>query len=149
MATNQPVSQLNGLPMLETVLVGTPPIVLTSPQRAADDQARKWASVEEHIAAWTPATGEPDERTDADGYRLPARKAVRLALEIAARLCQGGVTSPEWVASDGNGGIDFEWRSGDHAETLSINARGEMELMEFGNSKLIARKPATFAPPAR
>lgn len=149
MATNQSISPLNGLPMLETVLVGTPPVALASPRRDADDQALKWKSVEERIAAWAPATCEPDERVDEDGYRLPGRNAVALALEIAARLCTGGATSPQWVVSDGNGGIDFEWRDGDRAETLSINARCEMELMEFENSKLVARRPASLVPPAR
>lgn len=93
---------MNGLPIIETVLVSTPPVC------------------------------------------LPTRETIALALQIAARLCEGGVTCPEWVVQDGNGGIDFEWRSGERAETLSVSALGETELMEFESSKLIARKAVSF-----
>jgi hypothetical protein len=146
---NQALSHMNGLPAIETVLVGAPTVVLGKPRRDADGQADKWKSTEERITGWAPASGELDDRTDEDGYRLPGFKTIALALEIAARLRDGGVTCPEWVVQDGNGGIDFEWRSGDRAETLSINARGETELMEFENSKLIVRKPVSFAPAKR
>ena len=140
---------LNGLPAIETVLVSVPAVVLAKSERDAEGQAEKWKSMEERIAGWAPATGEPDDRTDEDGYRLPERKTVALALQIATRLREGGVTCPEWVVQDGNGGVDFEWRSGNRAETLSINARGETELMEFENSQLIVRKPVCLAPAER
>lgn len=132
--------------MIETVLVDAPPAALANPRRDAGTQAGKWKSTEDRIAEWVPAADEPDERTDEEGYRPPGRKTVALALKIATRLREGGVASPEWVVQDGDGGIDFEWRSGNRAETLSINARGETELMEFENSKLIVRKPVSFAP---
>ncbi|MGH7137891.1 MAG: hypothetical protein ACREHD_19245 [Pirellulales bacterium] len=140
---------MNVLSMIETLLDGAPPVVLASPRRDADDQVGKWKSIEDRIAGWAPKQDEPDERIDEDGYRLPTRKAAALALQVTARLLEGGITCPEWVVQDGNGGIDFEWRSGNRAETLGINARGEAELMEFENSKLIARKPVSLAPPQR
>lgn len=82
---------------------------------------------------------------DEDGYILPTQNTVALALNIAARLYSGGVTVPGSVVQDGNGGVDFEWRSGNRAQTLSVNSRGETELIEFENSKLVSRKPISFA----
>lgn len=141
---SQPASQVNSLPTIETVLVGARPPLAASAGRVADAQVGKWRSIEGRIAAWAPTEGEPDERIDEDGYRLPSRKAVALALEIVVRLRDGGVTCPEWVVQDGNGGIDFEWRGGNRAETLSMNADGEIELMRFENSKLIMRRPVSL-----
>lgn len=142
---NQPASQVNSLPTIETVLVGARPPLAASAGRVDDAQVGKWRSIEGRIAAWAPTEGETDERVDEDGYRLPSRKAVALAIEIVVRLRDGGVTCPEWVVQDSNGGIDFEWRSGNRAETLSMNADGEIELMRFENSKLIVRRPVSLA----
>lgn len=142
---NQPTSQLNSLPTIETVLVGARPPVAVNADRGADDQVGKWKPIEDRIAAWAPAEGEPDERTDEDGYRLPTRKAVALAFQIVVRLREGGVTCPEWIVQDGNGGIDFEWRGDNRAETLNMNAHGKLELMKFENSKLIMRRPVSLA----
>lgn len=142
---SQPASQVNSLPTIETVLVGARPPLPASAGRVADAQIGKWRSVEGRIAAWAPTEGEPDERIDEDGYRLPSRKAVALALEIVVRLRDGGATCPECVVQDGDGGIDFEWRGGNRAETRSMNAHGEIELMNFENSKLIVRRPVSLA----
>lgn len=149
MAANQPLSHLNGLPVIENVLAATPPLVLARPEVTAPDQADEWKALEDRIAAWAPANGEPDARTDEDGYLLPSGITVALALQIAARLRESGVVAPVWLVQDGNGGIDFEWKNGDRAETLSINALGETELLEFENSKLIGRKPISFTPVRR
>ncbi|HQU42374.1 MAG TPA: hypothetical protein PK867_06155 [Pirellulales bacterium] len=146
MATNQPFSHLNGLPVIESVLTAAPPVVLARPTSSASDQADKWRGGDERIAGWAPASGEPEARTDEDGYLPPSGRAVAAAQEIAARLREGGVSVPVWLVQDGNGGIDFEWRSGDRAETLSVNALGETEIIEFENSKLIGRKPISFSP---
>jgi hypothetical protein len=145
MATNQPLSHLDSLPVIETVLKGALPVILAERPRNADEQANQWKSLRERIAAWAPADSEPDERIDEDGYRMPARGTVSLALQIVARLGEGWVTAPGWVVQDGNGGIDFEWKDGDRAETLSINAQGQMELMKFERSKLVSRKPISWA----
>lgn len=149
MATNQPVTHLNVLPVVETLMIGTAPIVVANPRGDADGQTAKWNSFIDRIAGWAPAAGEPDVRTDEEGYRLPGRKTVALAMEIAARLLEGGVCPPDWVVQDGDGGIHFEWCGGGRAETLNINARGDTELMEFEHSKLIARKLVSFVPAER
>jgi hypothetical protein len=145
MAANQPSSPANGLPVIETVLAATQSLVLTPPTASAPGQTDEWKELEDRIAAWAPANGEPDARTDEDGYLLPNREAIALALQIAARLRAGGIAIPIWVVQDGNGGIDFEWKSGDRVETLSVNALGETELLEFENSKLICRRPVSFS----
>jgi hypothetical protein len=144
-STNQPLSDPSALPVIETVLATVPPIAPTSSMRGAQHESVQWKSLEERIAAWAPANDEPDLRTDEDGYLLPSGKTVAVALQVAARLREAGVTIPLRLVQDAIGGIDFEWRSENRAETLTVNSRGQMELMTFEDSKLTCRKMISFA----
>lgn len=149
MSTNQPLSDANALPVIETILLAVPPVVLATSPVDSHDRAAGWKALEERIAAWLPANGAPEERTDEDGYLLPNSKAVAVALEIAARLGEAGVDVPLRCGQTANGGIDFEWRSGNRTERLTVNARGETELARFEDSRPVSRKPIAVAPAAR
>ena len=145
MATNQPLSDAGVLPVIETILAAAPPVVLASPVANAQNQSGNWRALEERIAAWAPANGAPDVRTDEDGYLLPSNRTVSTALQIAARLREAGVGVPLRSGQTANGGINFEWRSGNRTQRLTVNARGEMELAKFEDSKLVSRQPICFA----
>lgn len=145
MATNQPLSESNPLPVIETILAEAPPVVLGNAAANAQGQVVRWKAIEERIAAWAPAAGEPDARTDEDGYLLPDRKTIAVALAVASRLREAGVDVPMRSGQTANGGINFEWRSGNRTERLTVNARGETELAKFEDSTLISRTPISFS----
>lgn len=144
MSTNQPLSDPNVLPVIETVLGAAPPVVLAATTPKAQGQVDEWKALEERIAGWAPASGEPDKRTDEDGYVLPGNRTIAVAVEIAARLREAGVSVPLRVGQSANGGINFEWRSGSRTERLTLNARSETEIVGFEDSKLVSRKPISF-----
>ncbi|HET6879623.1 MAG TPA: hypothetical protein VFI31_05700 [Pirellulales bacterium] len=136
-STNQPLSDPMALPVIETVLGTVPPDVLARSPADTESHTGGWKALEERIAAWAPAKGEPDERSDEDGYLLPNSKTVAVALEIAARLRKAGVDVPMRSGQTANGGINFEWRGGNCTERLTVNARGEAELTKFEESRLV------------
>lgn len=149
MSTNQPLSDSQFVPVIESVLGAAPPVAIGSTTSHAQVQADGWRAIEERIAGWVPGRADPSPLIDADGYLLPSSETVALALQIAARLREAGVSVPSWLVQDGNGGIDFEWRSNGRAETLTVNSRSEIELMRFENSKLVGRKLIAFPPAHR
>jgi hypothetical protein len=138
MATNQPLSDPSALPVLEAILGTAPTVALAGAAADARNQTGDWRALEERIAAWAPADGELDVRADEDGYRLPGSRTVAVALEIAARLREAGVGIPLRSGQTANGGINFEWRSGNRTERLTVNARGETELAKFEDSTLVS-----------
>lgn len=142
---SQSISNLNALPVIETILGASPSIVVTRPAEGLPDQDESWKALEERIRAWAPASGEPDVQKDEDGYLLPSSRTRAVALEIVARLRDAGVAIPMRLGQTANGGINFEWRCGASTERLTVNARGEAELAKFENSKLISRTPIALA----
>lgn len=120
----------DGAVVIETNLGAEPP-----------EQAGGWKALEKRIAGSGPTNGEPEIRMDEDGYLLPNAKTVAVTLEIAARLREAGTGVPLRLGQTANGGINFEWRSGNRTERLTVNARGETELARFEDSKLVSRKP--------
>lgn len=145
MSTNQPLSNLSALPVLEAVLGAPPSIVGARQDQSTDEHAEAWKVLEARIAGWAPPSGDQDIRSDEDGYLLPSERAVAVALQIAARLRESGVRGPDWLVQDGDGGIDFEWKNDNRAETLRIDSRGDTELIQFDHSKLLSRRPTSFA----
>ena len=130
------------------MLGAVPPLVLGSASEGPQHDRAKWNVFEQHISGWEPAIGESEDRTDEDGYILPNRRTIALARQILARLRDAGASAPLRVVQDGCGGIDFEWTSGNCAETLAVHAQGDAEFMSFDGTKLKSRKPISI-PPAR
>jgi hypothetical protein len=149
MSTNQPLSDPSALTVIETILGAVPPVAVAPLPADSQDRAAGWKGIEERIAASAPANGEQDERRDEDGYQLPNSKTVAVALQIAARLREAGVEVPMRSGQTANGGINFEWRSGNRTERLIVNARGETELAKFENSRLVSRKSVSLGPALR
>ncbi|HEX7375633.1 MAG TPA: hypothetical protein VF278_00905 [Pirellulales bacterium] len=141
---NQSLSNLNALPVIETVLSAAPPTAGVRPAIDSSGEAEGWQAIERQIIAWAPASGEPDARLDEDGYLLPSGKAAAAALKIVARLREAGVAIPLRSGQTANGGVNFEWRRGTSTERLTVNARGEAELAKFKNSKLVSRTSVTL-----
>lgn len=98
MATNQPLSDPSALPVIETILGTAPTIALAGTVADARNQTGDWRALEERIAAWMPADGEPDVRIDDDGYRLPGSRAAAVALERSRRGCER--LAAVWPRSD-------------------------------------------------
>lgn len=149
MSTNQALSDTGAFPIIETILCDVPTGVVARPPAVSDERTKGWKASEERIAAWAPTSGEPDVRKDEDGYLLPSNQSVAVALEIATRLREAGAAVPLRLTTTANGGVSFEWRSGNRTERLIVNARGETELMMFENAKLISRKALSLRPAER
>lgn len=144
MPTNQPLSDSHLVPVIETVLAAAPPVVLghSAPKPVANTQ--DWKALEDRIAALGPKDGDPEKRTDDDGYLLPNRTTIAVSLQIAARLRENGICVPLRLGQTANGGIKFEWRAGNRTERLTVDAHGETELAQFEDSRLVVRKPVHF-----
>lgn len=142
---DQSLATSNGLPVIEAILGASPPIVAVYSAVGSAQQALDWKTLEDQVAAWAPAAGEPDVRTDEDGYLLPSAKTAAVALRIVARLREAGVAVPLRSGQTANGGINFEWRSGTSTERLTVNAQAEAELAKFENSTLVSRTPVHLA----
>lgn len=145
--TNQPLA--DALPVIETILHAGQPTAADIAPASSQDGAKGWKAIEEQVAAWAPPSGESDLRTDEDGYLLPNCKTITVALLIAARLREAGVTVPLRSGQTANGGINFEWRSGNRTERLTVNAEGETELAKFEDSRLVSRMPIALGPAPR
>lgn len=144
MSTNQPLSDAHLVLVIETVLAAPPPIVLGHLPPKPVTNSEDWKALEDRIAALGPTDGDPEQRTDDDGYLLPNRTTVAVALQIAARLRDSGIDTPLRLGQTANGGIKFEWRSGNRTERLTVDANGETELTQFEDSRLVLRKPVAF-----
>ena len=139
MSTKQPLSDSNLLPVIESVLGAMPRVVVAHRPHDAQGGIQPWKAIEERIASWAAASTEPNVRFDEDGYMLPNSASVAAALQIAARLREGSVRVPLRLGQTANGGINFEWRSGNCTERLTIDAEGKAELVKFEDSKLVSR----------
>jgi hypothetical protein len=151
MSANQPISDPGEFTVIENVLAAVPRPASVSPagdgsDRHHTDMGAEWRALEDRIASWRPATAEPNIQTDEDGYVLPSSGTIELALQVAMRLREAGVGVPMWLAPGASGDIDFEWRGDNRAETITVNARSEIELMRFEGSKLVCRKAISLGP---
>lgn len=142
---DQSLATSNGLPVIEAILCASPPIMAVYPAVGSAQQALDWKTLEDQVAAWAPAAGEPDVRTDEDGYLLPSAKTAAVALRIVARLREAGVAVPLRSGQTANGGINLEWRRGQSTERLTVNTRGEAELAMFESSKLVSWMPIALS----
>lgn len=104
----------------------------------------EWNDVQDRLIDLAPSANDPIERIDDDGYILPSAQAISMVSKVAAQLRERGQAAPQTVVQDAIGGVVFEWRSGPGVARLIVNCRGEMEVVEFWNSKLVFRKPASL-----
>ncbi|HVA48907.1 MAG TPA: hypothetical protein VNH11_21250 [Pirellulales bacterium] len=98
-----------------------------------------WDDVQDQLIDLGPKHSDPEERLDEDGYMLPSGQAIASASNLARQLRKNGAVAPTHVIQDAIGGVVFEWKSGQCVDRLTVNRRGEMEVVGFRNSALVYR----------
>jgi hypothetical protein len=94
--------------------------------------------IDEKLIEW----GRHPEQFEDDGYAAPTADNLVRATELVAYCRDKGVLPPLRMASDGEGGIIFDWKNNSlpyHA-IAQIHADGSMEMLVFHDCKLIERK---------
>jgi hypothetical protein len=104
---------------------------LRSRRRAA------WRDLIEHtLERWLQ---NPDQLAD-EGVDAPSRTILRLAIDYAERLQEGGVPPPDTIVPDASGGIVFERRQNGAAAVLHFWDDGEIDFQLFDGDRLVWRK---------
>lgn len=98
-------------------------------QRLIDEQLIEWGR-------------RPEQFEDEDGYQAPAPDVLAQATKLVAYCRDHGVLPPLRMAPDGEGGIIFDWKNSDPPLHViaQIHADGVMEMLEFLDCNLVARK---------
>jgi hypothetical protein len=76
-----------------------------------------------------------------EGIEPPTRDTVQLAIDVAEKLRDAGLSSPNSVVPDVNGGIVFERREKDVIEVFHVWDDGTIEYQCFHGTRLIERRP--------
>jgi len=103
-----------------------------------DQESRgKWQELIDHkLIEW----GRNPSQFDDEGVEPPSGEIVRRAIEIAKQFRHDGLTPPDSIVPDPNGGIVFERREGDVAEVFHIWDDGTVEYRCFQGARLVERR---------
>ena len=75
-----------------------------------------------------------------DGVTPPSKQAIQVAIAIAEAVRGMGISPPDRVVPDGDGGIVFEQRSGPISRTIEIHDNGDVYVSQFRDSRLVRRE---------
>lgn len=85
--------------------------------------------------------GRNTEQFEDDGIEPPTRDTVLLAIAVAEKLRDAGLSAPNSVVPDANGGIVFERRQKDVIEVFHVWDDGTIDYQCFHATRLIERRP--------
>ena len=104
-----------------------------------EDRAAWQRLIDEKLIEWG---RHPEQFEDEDGYKAPTADNLVRATELVAYCRDKGVAPPLRMASDGEGGIIFDWKNNrlPYHAVAQIHADGSMEMLVFHDCKLIERK---------
>lgn len=106
---------------------------------AAASNADAWGRFDAQLNGWM---NDPSAVVDYNAVP-PSRRLIRSARSLIPQLRDGGWPPPEMVVPDGNGGISFEFHSGDVYRSLDLAANGEVSLSIFRGGRFERRRPLT------
>lgn len=72
-----------------------------------------------------------------EGIPGPTAVAVHAALEYVGRAMAAGDAAPDWVSTDGEGGVTFEWFEGKLHRSMRFEHGGEVLLLVFEDGNLL------------
>jgi hypothetical protein len=101
-----------------------------------ESDSQKWDRVvDERLIEWG---RRPDLLSD-DGIEPPSGAVIQKAFLLARQLKERGLPAPDTVSPDPNGGIVFERRAEDVAETFHVWEDGAVEYFRFQGTRLVER----------
>jgi len=76
-----------------------------------------------------------------EGIEAPTALTIQRAIQIAQASQRVGMSPPDSVVPDANGGIVFEKKHGDIAEVIHVWEDGNIEYRRFRGTRLVERFP--------
>jgi hypothetical protein len=103
-----------------------------------DDKSREmWQElIDRKLIEW----GCNPSQFDDEGVEPPSREIIRLAIRLAQQFRDDGLTPPDSVVPDANGGIVFELRENDVSEVYHVWDDGTVEYQYFQGTRLLVRR---------
>lgn len=102
------------------------------------DARRAWQRlIDETLLKWLL---DPESLSDA-GVDPPTKTILRLAVDFAELYRDRGLSAPDRIVPDPNGGIVFERREGAVSETVHVWDDGSIEYLRFEGDRLVERGP--------
>ncbi|MDP6110622.1 MAG: hypothetical protein QF437_13405 [Planctomycetota bacterium] len=108
--------------------------IVDIPLPAAGEQDG-WGDAFRQLAAWKSDSSLLED----EGVESPQKRIVRSAEETGLSLKEHGISSPERVVPDGDGGIAFRWRQGPSSWTIEFDSDGSIESYLMHEGRLIRR----------
>lgn len=112
----------------------------------ADDQRNEQSRIEQLRSAWEAIIdhkliewGRDLGQLADDGVDPPTGDTISRAIELAQSWKNAGMTPPQTVVPDANGGIVFERRYDGRAEVLHLWDDGTLEYQQFCGTTLVER----------
>ena len=93
--------------------------------------------IDYRLIEWGWNTGQFED----EGIEPPTRDTVQLAIAVAEKLRDAGLSAPNSVVPDANGGIVFERREKEVIEVFHVWDDGTIEYQYFRGTRLIERRP--------
>ena len=122
---------------------GAPAATVPGSSGSTNEARKAWQRlIDEKLIEWG---RHPEQFEDEDGYKAPAADILAQATRLVAYCRDHGVRPPARMVPDGEGGIIFDWKNSDpplHV-VAQIHPDGVMEMLEFLDSNLVARKRVT------
>jgi hypothetical protein len=98
----------------------------------------KWQEVIDYrLIEW----GRDPSQLEDEGVEPPTGQAIRCAIGLAQAFRDAGLTPPDSIVPDPNGGIVFERREKDVSEVLHVWDDGTREYFRFQGTRLAERRP--------
>jgi hypothetical protein len=84
--------------------------------------------------------GWDSSRLEDEGIEPPKRETISRAIHLAQNYRDQGLSAPDSIVPDPNGGVVFERRTGDISEVLHFWDDGSVEYFRFQGHRLLERK---------
>jgi len=99
------------------------------------DGEHEWREVFSQLEEWRSAPSSLED----DGVEAPLERIIRGAEETGLSLKEQGVSSPESVLPDGDGGVVFRWSQKNSSWTIEFDSDGSIESYLMHDGRLVRR----------
>lgn len=130
----------------ESTTLMSPPLVsavnteasIENSQAPEQDYARAWEEVIDHtLIEW--GRGDCDIWDD-EGFQRPSIATLQLAIKVASSFRDNSIPPPDFVVTDPNGGIVFEFRLNEIKRQVHIWDDQTFECRSFEGDRLVDRQ---------
>lgn len=123
-------------PVRETFPTGAYPDSPVTRTREEENRAKWQAIIDYKLIEWGCSPGQLED----DGIEVPTGDNILRAIRAAEVYRDKGVSAPDTVVPDGNGGIVLERREEDVVEVLHLWDDGNLEYRRFQGTRLVERR---------